>query len=173
LYVTNESQASCPEYNSDPFGAQFVLANTSRTNAVIAGEDTATLGADNPIDQKMLIYGRMVFQEDVREHVVEDESAILRRGRVGVEIENDWIQSEAMATEIGEWIIKWWAGGCEEITVEAFGNPLIQIGDLVSVNYPAKSMDTLTHKYFVVGVENVFDKGLSTNLTLRRARIDN
>lgn len=170
IYMTNESQVVIPEYLADPFGAKFVLANAYRSNAVVNGEDTKTFGSNNPVDQKLLIYGRQIYQDDEKEHVVEDRNGILRRGIVEVEIQNPWIQSEEMAKNVGDWIVRQWGRGCDEVSVEIFGNPLIKLGDLVALNYPEKDFQMETHKYFVIRVSNSFDNGLSTTLTLRRAR---
>lgn len=171
LYFSNDYQVIVPEYNSDAFTAQFYLANASRNNAVINGEDTLTFGAENPVDQKMLIYGRLVFQEDEKSTIVKDDPAIRKRGTIQVEIASDWIQSEKAAKSIGEWITTHWAGGADEVEVEIYGNPLIQIGDPVTVNYPLKNMYKATHKYFVVGINHSFDEGFGTSLTLRRAKV--
>ena len=170
LYWSNETQIACPYYVGNPFGAKFLLVNTARQNAVVSGEDTLMFGADNPVDQKLLVYGRLISQDDAKDYTVKDDLGILRRGTVEVDIESPWIQSEAHAKAIGEWITNHWAGGSDEIEVESIGNPLLQIGDLVGINYPRKNMDRTNNRYFVVKVRNSFDGGLETTLTLRRAR---
>lgn len=171
LYMSNDYQVICPEYNSDAFTANFFLANTSRNNAIINGEDTLTFGTDNPVDQKMLIYGRLVFQEDEKSEIVKNEDAIRRRGVVEVELSSDWTQSQKAAKDVGEWITTHWAGGADEVEVEIFGNPIIQIGDPVTANYPLKNMYKATHKYFVVAISHSYREGLTTSLTLRRAKV--
>lgn len=50
------------------------------------------------------------------------------------------------------------------MTCEVFGNPMIEIGDVVNVVY-----NNINAKYYVIGVSNSFDNGLTTNLTLRKA----
>ena len=171
LYLSNESQIICPEYNGNPFGAKFVLANTSRDNAVASGEDTLMFGSDNPVDQKLLIYGRTFTQEDEKNHTVRDEVATKKRGEISLDIDSPWIQTEAAAKSLGEWIIAHWSGGADEVTVNIFGNPLIQLADVVSVNYPLMNMTPATHEYFVVGISHDFENGLNTRLVLRRRKI--
>ena len=170
LYWSNETQIACPIYTSTPFGAKFLLANTARVNAVVSGDDTLMFGEDNPVDQKLFVYGRLISQDDAKEYTVQNDDAIRRRGRVEVDVESTWIQNEAQAKAIGDWITQHWAGGSDELEVELFGNPLIQLGDLVGVNYPAKSLNRTNHRYFVVKVRNSYDGGLTTTLTLRRAK---
>jgi hypothetical protein len=171
IYFSNETQILCPEYNSDPFGAKFVLANRYRTNAVVSGDDNLTLGPNATLNQRALIYGRPVNQEEEQTVTITDSNGVRRRGEVTVDITSDWIQSEAAAKSIGEWIKLHWAGGADEAQVESFGNPFLQLGDVVSINDPLKSMAPATHKYFVVNIDHTYDKGLTTNLTLRRAKI--
>lgn len=182
LYVTNESKVVTPEYNATPFGAKFMLANSSRDNAIVNGEDLLSFGKDNPVTQKMMIYGRLIFQEEgqvytaknkdgVEESPYRDDDSIRKRGKVEVDIDSKWIQSKAEAERLGNWILKHWSGGNDEVDVSMFGNPLFELGDVVSLDYPQKNISRNTHKYFVVGIRNSFSEGLETSLTLRRAKI--
>lgn len=169
-YFSNETQAACPEYNADAFGAKFLLANISRDNAVMNGEDTLTFGSENPVTQKLFIYGRTFIKKDSRTHTVSDERAVRRRGKVTTTISSQWIQSEGAAQALGDWIVSQWSGGNDQVEVESFGNPLLQIGDLVSINYPSKSMSPDTHRYFIVGIKHAYGHGLNTSYTLRRKK---
>ena len=171
LYFSNESQVICPEYLPNAFGAKFVLANISRANAVVSGEDSYTFGIDNTVDQKLLIYGRTFTQDDEKTYTVRDTQGVKRRGEVSTDFNSPWIQTEAAAKNLGDWIILHWSGGADEVEVEVFGNPLLQLTDLVSINYPIMNMAAATHKYFVVSISNSYEVGLSTKLTLRRAKI--
>ena len=171
LYLSNESQVACIEYVGNAFGARFVLANVSRQNAVASGEDTLTFGIDNPVEQKTLIYGRTFPQEDQKTHTVRDEAGIKRRGEVAVDIDSQWIQSKTSAEALGEWIVAHWSSGADEAEVEVFGNPLLQLLDVVDVNMPSKSMSTATHKYFVTQINQSYSEGLTTKFTIRRKKI--
>lgn len=171
LYWSNTEQVVCPEYNANPFEAKFIMANATRRNAIVNGSDKITYGADNSVEQKALIYGRTINQEDEKIETVKDDAAILRRGEVTVDFPATFIQSKNEAQELGRWITKHWAGGQDEIEIESFMNPLLQIGDLVSVNHPLGNMAPSTHKYFVVEMKHSFDSGMTSTFTLRRARI--
>lgn len=169
LYMSNDWQSIAPEYRSTPFGAKFILANTSRDNAVINGEDNLSFPG-NPVNQVLCIYGRVVTQAEAAKVEVKNASQIQRRGRVDTEIASQWIQSEAAAKALGDWIIKHWGEAADEQTVEVFGNPVLEIGDVVGIEYAEKNMTTATHKYFVTSITTTFDKGLETQLVLRRVR---
>ncbi|QGH74307.1 minor tail protein [Streptomyces phage Wipeout] len=171
LYFSNTSQVINPEYTADPFGAKFILSNAYRSNAVLNGEDTLTFGADNPVTQQMMIYGRTVNKEEEKTIVSKNEDAIRRRGLVETEIQSDWIQTEAAAQALADWVTHHWADGCDEVEATIFGNPLLQLGDIVSVNYPQKDFDPVTHRYFIVGLRRGFNGGFDdTEVTLRRVK---
>lgn len=176
IYISNDTQVICPEYTGDPFGAKFVLANTARVNSIANGEDTLMFGPDSPVDQKLMIYGRTITQEDSQTHTVKDEQAITARGESGVTIESQWIQSKSAAEKIGKWITAQWAGVTEGYEIDVFGNPLIDIGDVVTVTHKlGANASTATPKYvpyskmYVVEVNKGYtNKGLTTTLTLRK-----
>jgi hypothetical protein len=169
VFMTNEEKAFLATYTGTPFGATMTLQPNDRMDAILNGEDTS-LDINNPIQQKLLIYGRLVNQDDVKVYTVKNEAAVRRRGEVSLDLDSDWIQSQYMASVIGGFIIKHWAGGQDEINLETFNNTLVQIGDVVAVDYAL--MAIVGFKYFVVGIERTYDReGPTVTLTLRRARI--
>lgn len=171
LYFSNDTQVVCPEYDANPFGAKFILANAYRSNAIVNGEDTLTFGSDNPVEQKLMIYGRTVNKEDEKTIVSKNDDAIRRRGSVETEVSSEWIQTESAAQALADWITLHWSEGCDEVEAEIFGNPLLQLGDIVSINYPQKDFDPVHHRYFVVEIGRGFDTGYeTTKLTLRRVK---
>jgi len=171
IYFSNDSQVVCPEFIPNPFGAKFILANASRINAVVNGNDAVTYGPENAVDQKLMVYGRAIKVGEEKIKTTRNENAILRRGEVAVDFPSDFIQSEGEATNLGNWITLHWAGGQDEITIESFMNPLLQLGDLVTINHPLGNMAPTTHKYFVVEAKHTYSEGMESEFTLRRARI--
>jgi len=171
LYFSNESQVVCTNYESNPFGAKFIIANSSRTDAIVSGEDKVTFGVDNAVDQKLFVYGRLLEQKDDQRCTVSDPDGIRRRGRSDVVIESQWIQSKDMAKSIAGWVIKNWSNGCDELQASVFYSPLTQLGDLVPVNHSVSNISPDTHKYFVVAVKRSFSNDdITQTITLRRAR---
>ena len=96
------------------------------------------------------------------------DSAIRARGPIEVELTGDWLQSRAMATDVADWMTEHWSQGLDELDVEIFGNPLLEIADVVDITYAHQNMTAATHQYFVTGISNSFETGLTTSLTLRR-----
>lgn len=171
LFSTNEWYAAPIEFNSNPFGAKFIIANVGRENAILHGEDSLIFGSiDRSVNQVLVVLGRNLQIEDDEKIKRKNAKAIRSRGPIEVELSSDWIQSKGMARDIANWMVKHWSEGVDEVTVEIFGNPLIEIGDVVGIEFPDKFMTAATHKYFVVGTSNDFESGVGTTLTLRRVR---
>lgn len=166
LYLTNDWSACVVEYTGTPYGAKFIIANTSRRNAIIHGEDTLSFaGTGDSINQVLSVLGRALVIEDGEEVIAENTDQIRRRGKAEAELSSTWIQSKAMADDLAEWMRENFSYGNDTITLEVFGNPLVEVGDVVSVNYPSKH---ISGDYFVLAAKNSFDKGIITTLELRR-----
>lgn len=171
LYFTGQDQIACLDYTADAFGAKFTLVNTMRRDAIVKGEDSVTLGEDNKIDQKIFVYGRTLSNpDDANKITKKDEYSIRRKGVISLEFDNKFIQTEQAANNLGQWVIDEWALGVDEISMSVFGNFLVQLGDLVTINYPAKGYTPSEYKYYIVDIKSTFNTGLETALILRRAR---
>lgn len=164
LYFSNTSQVVCPEYTGDIRTSRFMLCNISRENAIVKGDDERTAGGQGTISHKLFVYGRPVKQEDAQELIKEDAWAIRRRGVIEVEYASTWIQNETEAEAFGTWLTNNWSRSDSELDVEVFGNPFIEIGDVVHVSW--KHIDD---DFYVVGVSNSFGpEGLASSLTLKK-----
>jgi hypothetical protein len=169
LYWTNDWSSTCLEYRATPFGAHFVMANTSRQTAVINGTESITgTGGEREVNHLPNVIGRTLVKDDAKEYEVRNDAQIRARGEIEAQVESEWIQSEAAAKVIGDWIKDFWSSGQDELTVEVFGNPLFEVGDLVAVDFPAKNMDPTNNQYFITSVSTSFDAGLTTSLVMRK-----
>jgi hypothetical protein len=163
---SNQKEVAMDQYVHNPFGAKFIIANATRKNAILNGEDVSVNR-----DQFFDIVGRTVQQQEEQVYTVDNPQAIKARGEISVDIDSRWIQSEGAAKDLGDWIIQNWSDSNDEVTVTVYGNPLLQVGDLVGINYTGLNMTSTSHKYFIIGITNAWDNGPSTDLTLRRARV--
>ena len=164
LFISND-QVFCPEYISSSFGAKFVLVNGSRKNAILNGEDST---AGNASNQVCFVYGQVPTIAENETVVVKNDAQIAARGKVESDITSQWIQSKDTAQAIADWINQHWSSGADQQTVTIFGNPLLDLTDVVDVHFPDRNMDTSSHKYFVIGISHNFEQGLETILSLRR-----
>lgn len=171
LFSTNSFAARILQYRSSPYGAHFVIANTARRHAILAGEDTVVYGGvEGSVNEVCTILGRDLEIQEAQTVEAKNDQMIRIRGVVETEITSDWIQSKVMAQALADWISTHWAQGVDQISVEVFGNPVLEIGDVVDIAFDEKHMTPATHKYYVLGTSTQFDQGLSTSLTLRRVR---
>lgn len=176
LYFTNDSQAYCTEYKHSAFGAQFIMVNGSRNNAVLNGDDNLTYGKENTLNQKMMIFGRAVQQDDESRIVLRDEGAVSRRGEVSLDFNTEWVQSESAANTLASYILGVWSRPSYGYNVEIFGDPRIDLGDRVALYAPEQGIGTEgalysdvknLNTYIVNEIHQDYDNGLSTTLNLR------
>ena len=168
LYSTNDWAAYEVDYYGDSFHGYFTMVNTERYNAILSGEDAMVNPGGEPINQQIIVFGRGLVIDEGEEVVAKNEQQIRARGEIVTEINSPWIQSKEAAQEIAEWIKNHWSSGVDEVSATVFGNPLLHVGDVVSVHYPEKDMNANTHHYFVTAISTSFDQGISTTLSLRR-----
>lgn len=77
-----------------------------------------------------------------------------------------WIQSEQDAKALYGWIKNQWSKQQQSITMDIFGNPFIEVGDIITVNYLKNDLNG-TQKFLVTNVNLGFEGGLSTSITAR------
>ena len=80
--------------------------------------------------------------------------------------DSTWIQSESDAKALFQWIKTQWSKQQSSISMEVFGNPALEPGDVITINYPSNGLDG-TQKFLVTSISNEFDGGLSTTITAR------
>jgi hypothetical protein len=83
-----------------------------------------------------------------------------------VVFETAWIQREDDAKNLGTWIQSQWSKQQRVIEMEIFSNPLISVGDIITINYPKNDLNG-TQKFVVTRVNNSFREGLSTSISAR------
>lgn len=84
-------------------------------------------------------------------------------------VESKLIQEKSQATEIGQNIAKNFFYKKTTYEVQIFGNPYIQIGDVVNFiyNYGKININTPTKRYLVISVNHEFSNGISTTIKIR------
>jgi len=168
-YVTNEKVA-IPAYFGSPFGAHFVMINAGREDAIVKGEDSQTYGSDNTVTQSTFIYGRQVYQEDPETINIISQENINKRGVQKIQFTSSYLQNKETGDELARWVVKQWASTIKTANVTIFGNPLIEVGDIVTVTYVPKGI--YDKKFYVNKVGHNYSAGLETNLVLRSVAND-
>lgn len=79
-----------------------------------------------------------------------------------------WIQNQKDAKNIAEWIKSKFINRGQIISMSVFGNPLLSIGDIVTIKYINQGLDGSGAKKFIVtNVTQSFDQGLETSILCR------
>ena len=87
-----------------------------------------------------------------------------------VQLDSEWIQSKQAANKILKVIEMGLEGFSKTVSVNIFGNPLIQVGDIVNLSYNLNGISN--QKYLVHAVSQDFSDGLATTLSLKRLQND-
>lgn len=136
------------------YGAEIFVVNNSGMMIPLADGNLYSFG----------VVGNAITQSDAYEYT----SNILGENTVPepVVFETAWIQREDDAKSLATWIQTQWSKQQRVIEMEVFSNPLISVGDIITINYPKNDLDG-TQKFVVTRVSNSFREGLSTSITAR------
>lgn len=80
--------------------------------------------------------------------------------------QTSWLQNEGDVSSLANWIKGRIVNKAKIVTLEVFGNPLISVGDIITVNYPYQGF-TSSQKIIVVKVSQSFQEGLQTQIVGR------
>ena len=80
--------------------------------------------------------------------------------------ESNWLQNQKDVKSLADWIKGRVVNKSKIITMKVFGNPLISVGDIITVNYPYQGF-TIDQKIIVVKVSQSFREGLETQIVGR------
>jgi hypothetical protein len=85
-----------------------------------------------------------------------------------IQIDSQWIQSTYAAEKIMTAVAAGIDGFSNDVSLQIFGNPLIQVGDVVDLSYSLKGIN---HTYYLVqSVQQSFKDGLETTLVLNKVK---
>ena len=162
--VVTENSLAYSEVITTGFRAKFAICNNSDFGI---WTNLSSFGGQSSSSQLMLFSRNLITltpQKSV-EKVLNPQNI-----NEVVDIQSDWVQSKKVA----ENILKVIAGASDsfskDISIEIFGNPLIQIGDIITLSYGLKNIKNLI--FFVQSVSQTFNNGLSTTIILNQIRSD-
>jgi len=131
----------------------WVLNNSSTTIPVTDGETT-----------QLHLYGNKLSPSSQLIYTTGDEKDYgIKRPVI---FETRWIQRSEDAKSLGDWIKNKVINKGRIIKMEIFGNPLIQVGDIVSVKYNYQNF-TGEEPLIVTNIRHTFNAGLQTSITCR------
>ena len=136
------------------FGAEIYVVNNAGTFVPLDDSQFASFS----------IIGNTVVQSGQNEYL--DKTINEFTNPEQATFESVWIQREEDAKNLSDWIKNQWSKKQSVCELEIFSNPLISVGDLVTINYPANGFDG-TQKFIVSNINNTFEGGLNTTITAR------
>ncbi len=141
-------------YRLNSFGAEVYVLNNAGTFIPL---DDSRFASFSIIGNTLVQSGQNEYlDKTINEFTVPEQ----------VTFESVWIQKESDAKSLSDWIKSQWSKKQSVCELEVFSNPLISVGDIVTINYPSNGLDG-TQKFIVSNINNSFDGGLSTKITTR------
>ena len=83
-----------------------------------------------------------------------------------VQLDSEWIQSKQAAQRMLKVVQMGIEGFSKNVSLKIFGNPLVQVGDIVTVSYSLNGINQ--QRYLVHSISQSFSQGLETSLQLKR-----
>jgi hypothetical protein len=136
------------------FGAEVYLINNAGTYVPL---DDSSTNSFSIIGNYLVTSGQHEYMDKTVNEYNNPEPVIF---------ESKWIQKESDAKSISTWIKDLWSKQQSVVSMQVFGNPLISVGDILTVNYPTNNLDG-TKKFVVMNVTNSFNQGLETSIVAR------
>lgn len=136
-----------------PFrGEAYVLNNTS--NMISLADDTTTFG----------LFGNTLGKSGAIEYTTGDEQDY--KTKEPIVFESKWLQTSSDVESLALWIKQKVINRGKVVTMTVFGNPLIEVGDIVTIKYTYHNFNG-TQKLIVTNVNQSFSGGLDTKITCR------
>jgi hypothetical protein len=145
-----------------PQRARFALMNMANESIYLSEGETSVLSGSG--EGILWVKARTLIDGESYEvsRKISDKSA-----NGDVTIETNWIQNDTSAEAALSLITDSFDFKFKSVTVQIFGNPLIQLGDLVKLTYKTGKISFDDSKYYIVTkVSQSFDIGLSTTVSL-------
>lgn len=134
-------------------GSAFVLNNTSTTVPL----------ADGSLNT-FFVLGNTLADSGTLEYVTDELADYV--AKEPVIFESKWLQNESDVKSLANWIKDEVINKGQLITLSVFGNPLLRLGDIVTINYPAQGFNG-EERLIITSIRHSYDGGLSTSVTCR------
>ena len=159
--VTQESVAYSTPLNTG-FRARMALANNSPHVVLLTNEPNEIV--KTKVNLKLWTNEIIAPSEpDILEALIDDSNQ-----NDVAQLDSEWVQSRLAGQKMLKIVESALDGFATTVTLEIFGNPLIQIGDPIDLSYDLNGIED--QRYVVTAVSHSFSDGLSTSLTLSRIK---
>jgi len=159
--VTQESVAYSTPLNTG-FRARMALANNSPHMVLLTNEPNEVV--KTKVNLKLWTNEIIAASEpDILEALIDEAN----QNEVA-QLDSEWVQSRLAGQKMLKIVESALDGFATTVTLEIFGNPLIQIGDPIDLSYNLNGIED--QRYVVTAVSHSFSDGLSTSLTMSRIK---
>ena len=139
-----------------PTSAEIFIANiTDRPVLLNGGSDGYPRISGNVVE----------FADKDQTSVKTDDNSINRLGLKKFEQKLSWLTSKSIADTLASHILKVGKSGIRRITIESFTNPLIQIGDCVTIQYADKDFLS-ADRFIVTDITSTWSTGLTHTIKM-------
>ena len=133
------------------FTSEIYVLNNSGYTTYLSGPDST-----------FSIIGNQIQKGNTLEFKVAEPNEFTKNEPVV--FESTWIQNQKDVENLSNWLKTYWAKNNYNVTMEVFGNPLLYVGDIVTIEYPRQGLTT-EQKFVIINVSQNYDKGLTTSIT--------
>jgi hypothetical protein len=134
-------------------GEAYVLNNSSTTIPLADG-----------IGSSFYLFGNTIGDSGTLEYITDEDFTY--GPKEPIVFESRWLQTLDAVKELAAWIKEKVVNRGKIVNLTVFGNPMLNVGDIVSVTSPYQDFDG-TEKLIVTSVTNSFNQGLETTVTCR------
>jgi hypothetical protein len=136
------------------FSAEAYLLNNTSTTIPLSDNETSYF----------YVFGNTLGMSGDLEYTTEEVSDYT--SKEPVQFESRWLQNLSDVKSLANWIKDTVVNRGRVVSMEVFGNPLISVGDIVTVKYTYQGFAG-TEKLIVTSVSHRYSNGLETSITCR------
>ncbi len=136
------------------FGAEAYVLNNSGFATALSSDTESTF----------MVYGYSISKTGTIEYDNFDKN--LYTSEEPVIFETKWLQNEYDVKALADWLKSQWSKKQTIVSLQVFGNPLLQVGDVVKIDYPYHGL-TVSQKFLILSVSHNYESGLDTTITCR------
>lgn len=137
----------------DNFKGKIYAINTSSANTAIDEQGTSNIYLwGNTLNKS----GDLEYSTDTSDYEVKEP----------IIFQSSWLQNSSDVKSLAEWIKSKTITKGKSINLVCFGNPMISVGDIISVKYPYKGFAG-TERLVVTSVTQSYSNGLETSISAR------
>lgn len=141
---------------SSAFGGEAYLLNNTSTTIPVSDNNYAAF----------YIFGNTLSQSGELEYSTDETDTY--NTKEPVIFQSKWLQSQADVKSLAEWIKGNVVNKGKMVEMEVFGNPIINIGDIVTITHPLQGLDAGNlEKFIVTNINHSYNNGLETRIKCR------